>query len=214
MKSLIIFLVILVVGVDCLKAQSVIFFDDFGSASFPNGYSIYDVDSNTVNSTVSDIFDEAWVQLSFYEDDNAFIGSTSWYDPTGTSNDWLVSPPINLTTENYLVFKTISVDSTVHDGYELKLSTTTNEVDSFKTTLMEVNSENSFWTTHVVDLSDYATDTIYLAWINNTNNGYVLGLDDVKVVEVNAFDVAIEKVLLEDKVEQNSEINVVIRNKG
>ena len=80
-----------------LNAQTVLFQDDFQTAGFPTGYTLYDVDGNTVNSQIAGVFPNAWNRLQFTSNPGAwFIASTSMYNPTGTANDWVITPKIQL----------------------------------------------------------------------------------------------------------------------
>lgn len=211
MKKLYTFLIATFIGASGLFAQNVIFSDDFETAGFPSGYTIHDLDGNTVRDQpqgFASLFDTAWIRVSFQGDPNLFIASTSQYNPAGVANDWVITSQISLTTNNYLFFKTRSGSATRPDGFEVKLSTTTNEVDSFNVNLLTVNSASTSWTTHAIDLSAYSNQTVYIAWRNITNDGYILALDDIEVAEVLNGDARIEEVTVASKVEENSTVNI------
>ena len=54
------------------------------------------------------------------------------------------------------------------------------QADSFTSTLLQVNNEQPFdFASHTLDLSAYKGKSIYIAFVNNTNNGTYLALDDL-----------------------------------
>lgn len=216
MRKLLLTLTFCFVAIIGVNSQTIIFDDDFETAGFPSGYSIHDVDGNTPTTNLAPVFPPAWNRLRFTGDPNWFIASTSSYTPAGTANDWVITPQISLTTGNVLSFKTRSGSSQTPDGYQLRISTTTNARTSFTTTLLTVPSESPSWTTHVVDLSAYAGQSVYLAWINNTAAGYILALDDIQIAALRTNDVEMDELNASAKYLQgtNANISAKFRNVG
>lgn len=179
-------------------------------------YVLYDVDGNTVNGQIASFFPNAWNRIRFSGDPNNFIASTSWYTPTGTANDWVVIPAVNFTANTVLTFKGRAGSGRGANGYEVLVSTTDSAVSSFTNTVLSVSSESNNWNSRTVDLSVYANQRAFIAFRNNTNDGYIIAIDDIAVVDVNALDVAVDEVLVSDKVEQstNTPVKAVIRNNG
>lgn len=211
MKKLYTFLIASFIGASGLLAQNVIFSDDFETSSFPSGYTLYDVDNNVIDTNLYGAFDttDTWKRLRFTNDPtNWFIASTSWFSTAGTANDWVITPQISLTSNNYLFFRTRSGNSSAPDGFQVKLSTTTNEVDSFNINLLTVSAASTSWTTHAIDLSAYSNQTVYIAWRNNTFDGYILALDDISVAEVFSGDAAMNEITAASKVVENSNVNI------
>ena len=118
MKNLFTFLIACVLGASGLTAQNVIFSDDFESGNFPNGYTLYDLDSNDIDTSIyNDIFDikDSWQLLRAGD---MAIGSASRFTSSGTANDWVVTPSISLTTNNYLIFSIRSGNPTFLDDFQ------------------------------------------------------------------------------------------------
>ena len=142
-------------------------------------------DGNTVPffAEVQDFNTEAWIQ--FYDGyDNKIAFSTSYYDPEGQSNDFLITPAITipLTGTPTLNWKGKSYDFDFTDSYAVKVSETNDNQESFTTTLAQIDGEQPFdFASHSLDLSAYKGKTIYLAFINNTDNGTYLALDDLYI---------------------------------
>ncbi|MBQ0147354.1 MAG: choice-of-anchor J domain-containing protein [Flavobacteriaceae bacterium] len=114
--------------------------------------------------------------------------STSWYSPAATSNDWLISPVIDLTAavSPELSFEIKSQDPDFPDGYKLMLSTTGgNTVADFDVTLYSNPAEDAEWVTRTVDLKSYVGKSVRIAWVNNTNDAFMLMVDNIIVNDNN-----------------------------
>ncbi len=126
---------------------------------------------------------EAWIQ--FYDAyDNKIAFSTSWYDPEGQSDDWLITPSIEIPNdgEPTLYWKGKSYDFENLEDYDIRVSTTDNEMASFTDTILSVDGEQAFdFYARSLDLSAYKGQSIYLAFVNVTNAGYYLALDDLYI---------------------------------
>ncbi|SDG12759.1 T9SS-dependent choice-of-anchor J family protein [Epilithonimonas hungarica] len=131
---------------------------------------------------VQDFNEKAWIQ--FYDGyDNKIAFSTSYYVPEGQANDWLITPAITIpnTGTPTLYWKGKSYDFEYTDSYAVKISETNDNMESFST-LTQIDAEQPFdYASHSLDLSDYKGKTIYLAFVNNTNSGTYLALDDLYI---------------------------------
>lgn len=83
-----------------LHAQSL---DEDFNQGIPVTWKTYDVDGRTPDSSLLSLMTAAWVANE--DGIDTFATSTSWYNPAGASNDWLVSPPIVLTTGDILTWR-------------------------------------------------------------------------------------------------------------
>jgi hypothetical protein len=74
-------------------------------------------------------------------------------------------------------------DSGFPDGYEVRISTTdaTPAGALANPALLVVSQEEPDWTARSVSLADYAGRTVYLAFRNNSDDMYLLDVDDVRV---------------------------------
>ena len=127
-----------------------------------------------------------------------FAISTSWYNPVGTSNDWMISPAVSITAGAWLSWKGYTPDVNFPDGYEVKISTTTNATASFTTNLYSTSGEAQAWTSHYVDLAPYVGQTVYFAWRNNSNDKFLLLMDDISVFVPTTNDVSATGITMND----------------
>jgi hypothetical protein len=210
MKQLL-FVVMLTCIVTTLPAQ-VVFYESFdgiagptaggaGTYTFPAGWRLRNVDNRTPAGSVSYV-NEAWERREDFGhsvvDSCAF--STSWYSPAGAADDWMWTPLIGaLPANSFLSWNAIAYDGTYPDGYEVRIMTAAagpptggtgvlgNQVSS-STQIFTIASELSSWTTHTVNLSAYAGQSVYIAFRNTSNDKFLLAIDDVKVEVILNYD--------------------------
>lgn len=163
------------------NCQTDIFTTDF-QTGIPMNYTVVDNDGLTPDSQVAN-FTNAWISLQDPENpDDTLAGSTSFFSPTGTASRWLITPAINLGAYgNFIEWQAKSHDASYPDDYMVLVSTTDNQITSFNDTIGTVIGENFEWTTRKLNLSanGYNNQSIYVAFVNNTEDGFILYLDDI-----------------------------------
>lgn len=173
-----------------LKAQ-VIFSQDFQTPGrFP--FTTRNLDGRTPAANVSFV-DSAWVRDNDLDDPTDTVAvSTSWYDPAGAANDWMISPMIHIDSQSILSWEAKAQDADFPDGYEVRISTTDTAIASFLANfaLFNINAENPDWTTRKVDLASkgYANQDIYIAFRNVSIDMFLLKIDDIVVRNPYAID--------------------------
>lgn len=172
----------------CAWPQGVeLFADDFESGNLSAGWTLANVDGLVPNAAVAFVND-AWVVDSTVDGGNFAAVSTSWYMPAGVSNDWLISPQIMAGANTRLYWVSRSVDAAFPDDLEVRISTATAAVADFEANpaLLVVAPEAAGYTFHYIDLAPagYANQPIYLAFRNTTNDGTLLMVDNVSVVNL------------------------------
>ncbi len=160
-------------------------FNATSAPGLPAGWMQNNVDGLTVNSSLSayNFGTNAWVTRNFTATDPQHASSavsTSWYSSAGISNDWLITPSFTVPANAFLDFEAIALDASYPDGYLVKVSTTGTAVANF-TTILTVAAENDTWTPHGLSLNAYAGQTVNIAFVNNSNDMYILLLDNVRV---------------------------------
>jgi len=165
--------------------QVEIFNEDFESG-IPATFSIVDNDGLTVDNSVTS-FSDAWVSLQDPDDNtNSIVGSTSFFDPTGQANRWLITPSIDLGLYgNILKWDAKSHDPSNPDGFMVLISTTDAQISSFTDTAYVVFQEFANWSQKEVNLSSlgFNDQSIHIAFVNNTDDGFKLYLDNIIVIK-------------------------------
>ncbi|MFK7781017.1 choice-of-anchor J domain-containing protein [Psychroserpens sp.] len=175
-----------------LMFGQIYFEDDFdGSGPGIAGWTLNNVDGLTPNVNVAE-FTDAWIEVDL--DGSATgggnyggpagefaVASTSWYTPAGTSDDWIITPQINLPADATLYWDAKAQDATYADGYEVRVSTTGNNPADFTDVLLTVPNAMVDWESLQLDLSAYTGQNIYVAFRNNSTDQFVLLVDNVEV---------------------------------
>ena len=159
------------------NAQTILFEEDF-TDGIPEDWTILNEDGLTPAEEV-DAFTDGWIGHIAGTDTAA--ASTSYYDPSGQANDYLITPAVSIGNFSKIVWSARSVDASYPDGYQVLISTTGTDTASFTDTLLTVTEESAYFSTRSIELDaeGYANQDIYIAFQNNTNNGYILLIDDV-----------------------------------
>ncbi len=170
-------------------AGDTLFFDDFQTADFSMGWTLIDVDAQVPNRNVAFVND-AWVVLDNFDGGaggNLAAYSNSWYAPPGQADDWMVSPQVMIGANAQLQWRARAQDPAFPDGYEVLISTAGPAVADFTDPPVftianeEATGEYVFRT---VDLAPtYANQMIYVAFRNNSNDQFILLVDDVALVD-------------------------------
>ena len=165
---------------------------------FPVGWTRYNLDGRTPNSQVAYV-NNAWIVRDnefFSQPTNCVAYSTSYYEPAGQSDDWMVTPQIAVPVIGAkMTFSAVTTDPSWRDGYEVRWATT-NAVASFLANppLLTVEAENTYWTHREIDLSALAGQSVYFAFRNNSNDKFLLIMDNVRVISVPDYDAVIVSV--------------------
>lgn len=167
-------------------ADAQVFFEDF-NGGFPLGWKTIDNDGLTPAGAVSYV-SNAWVVIE--DTDTTGVGdsmavSTSWYTPAGISDDYMITPILTLNASAVLTFDVRAPDAAFLDGYEVMVSTTTPDVAGFTANppLKSVAAAPNAWAQDTVDLAaaGYMNQDVYLAIRNNSNDKFLLFVDNIKV---------------------------------
>lgn len=181
----------MVCAVSTMQAQDYAYFTDF-SNGIPDDIALYDQDGLVPAAQVNYV-DAAWVAVNFTDIEGSPIAaSTSWYDPVGTADDWMVLPAIDISLGQKLVWKAGTVDDDFADGYEIVVSTVSNDIADMEAgtviysvaeeEAMDFSSGTGSLYERELDLDEWADQTIYIGFRNNSNDKYLLVLDDIGVL--------------------------------
>ena len=164
-------------------AQTQVYSEDFQNG-LPISYSIVDNDGFTPNAAVIE-FADAWISMVDPDNPNdTIVGSTSYFEPVGQADRWLITPAIALgASGNFLYWDAKSHDPSFPDDYLVLASKTDVQLASFTDTLIHVAGESFEWNYRELNLSDAGLDgeTVHIAFVNRTNDGFKLYLDSISV---------------------------------
>ena len=165
--------------------QTIIYSTDFQNG-IPNEFTLIDNDLNTPATTVSE-YTEAWICIVDPENNtDSVAASTSYFNSPDSADRWMITPPLGLgTLGNKLYWEAKSQDASFPDDYFVLISTTDNSPESFVDTVGYIQGENFEWTERNIDLSalGYNEQSIYVAFVLRTYDGFKLYIDDIEVVK-------------------------------
>ena len=124
-------------------------------------------------------------------------------------NNWLITPPISLSSGNRLNYYVMPVDPTYpEEHYGVFISTTDASISSFGTTplFQETLQAPATWKERTIDLSAYSGQTVYIAFRHyNSSNKYQMLLDNVSITKDKepVFNVYENGVLIGEEVTGN-----------
>ncbi len=178
-----------------LLATSQIFQEDFdGNGPGIGAWTKIDVDGLPHAEAVAQYDASAWIRVDRGgptpnyggPDGNYAAASSSWYDPAGTSNDWLISPAIAIPAGGAdLSWEAKAQDPDFRDGYKVMLAPNGgNTVADFTVTLYSTAAENGAWIKRTASLADYAGTSVRIAFVNNSTDKFVLLLDNILVKDI------------------------------
>ncbi len=152
----------------------------------PNGTLMIDADANTPSLDLAGYgfaTGTPWVRHYLEADDNYVMASTSWYEPAGKSDDWMILPPLMVEdSEMQLSWRAKSNHKVLRDGYSVYISESGTSPEDFNLSapVFRVSKEENVWTSHKIPLSDYVGKSIRVAFVNDSEDCSVLWIDDIR----------------------------------
>jgi len=195
------------------KAQT-IFSQDFELGMAP--MTVVDVDMQPPAAQVANLQGK-WIAFASSDGNGTVIAAqSSWYDPAGASDDWMITPSIAIPDSNAIIrWEAKAPNPSFRDGYQVLISTTDNSIASFTDTLFEVDDEFAEWETRLFSLDEYIGQSIFIAFRNNSNDDDVLFVDNIWVGIPSADDAELLVVDIGCPSPPGSrQVSVNINNKG
>lgn len=185
MRDLILSLILGMCGISANAADMLSSFQYDFEECIPEGIVMLDGDANTPSPDLYDYGFEIgvpWVRHYVENEDNYVMASTSWYEPAGKANDWMILPPVMVTeADMQLGWRAKSNHKTLRDGYSVYISESGNTITDFDLSgpVFRVSGEENRWTAHNIPLSDYVGKNIWVAFVNDSEDCSVLWIDDI-----------------------------------
>ncbi|MBA8888621.1 hypothetical protein FHW12_002854 [Dokdonella fugitiva] len=158
-----------------------------GTYPYPSDWLLFNVDGRTPAGAVAYVNDAWEVREDFGHDVTQCAAfSTSWYSPAGQADDWTWSPAVALTGGATLSWRAIAYDPDYRDGYEVRVKTGAVPTQANQATsdvVFSTPAEETAWTDHSLSLASYAGQTVYIGFRNNSNDKFLLVIDDVHVID-------------------------------
>ena len=143
----------------------------------------------------------------------------SWYDPAGQSDDWMITPVITgITAKTVLEWDARAFEPSTPDTYKVLVSVSGTNIGDFTDEILRVNGEvsNGAFYHRFVSLGQYVGKSIHIAFVNISNNQYIMAVDNIVVRDVRDVDAALLKVDADTYVRTGvaNNINYTVKNNG
>ena len=169
-------------------AQNVVYYSqDFQGDSKPAELLYYDGDGNQLSDDLVGTGLECgtWHIIRMNAgDSNKLMGSASTFTTPGKANDWMVTPQIKIYGAGAkLTWKSMSASKIKKDSYKVYVSTKGYGISDFdEAPIFSIDAEEGgTLQSHEVSLDQYAGQTIYIAFVNDSYDKYVVCVDDIVV---------------------------------
>lgn len=178
----------------------------FEEGAIPSTWSVYNVDGDTkqfvaYNAGTANAHDGLWV---------AQVG----YNLAG-NDDWLVTPQLNINASNSLLkFWARSTSTTWYEDFNVKLSTSGNQVENFTVNIASYTQIPNAWTEYSVDLSAYIGQSVYLGIQVVSVNELTFRIDDFQWVMQNDLGITSITGTNTPSVNQSVDYTVNVKNYG
>ncbi|HNZ06837.1 MAG TPA: carboxypeptidase regulatory-like domain-containing protein [Candidatus Cloacimonadota bacterium] len=143
-----------------------------------------------------------WKMVNNDSDDNTWKKGNTNLSPTpsppyaavaqSARNDWLITPPINLSGVNAKIEWWERCSSSSANSYRVMLSTTDNSIGAFTVELGSFTCSLNSWARREISLFPYNGETIYLAFHSNqaSNIASNYGIDNFKIIQIYDCDLS------------------------
>lgn len=164
----------------------------------PKTFVTYDNDTTTL---LKDCYKsisgtDGWMAASTHENGYSAI-SMSHTGHEAAQDNWLITEAVEIKSENaYLRWDAVSIYKHLKESYKVMVSTTDTNIDSF-VEIASINAESYVWNTHLESLADYNGKTIYVAFVCNSTNKFILAIDNIAIGELDD-----EKFLVADNTQR------------
>ena len=128
-----------------------------------------------------------------FSDGSVFAMSNSWTTEGGAVDEWLISPAIEVPADDVmLVYTVMAYGADTDSNYAVYVSTTGNKKEDFtEAPIYDAKLKGNggaMSRTNRHNLSGYKGQKIYIAFVNASNDAYMLGFSDIKLCQ---YDIAV-----------------------
>ncbi len=190
-----------------------IYFEDNFEKGISSKYTLIDRDENPNKSGISKInlANGSWATAQYDKGCSAAM-SSSHCTHDYPVEDWMILPQINIKSSRaVLAWDAFSVHYDLRENYKVMISESGNSTSNF-VEVYSVEEEDYYVRRHVVSLADYEGKDIYIAFVHQDQNKYLLGIDNIKVGEFDGDYAFTNTTDVSVKGGQDITISGVIRN--
>lgn len=152
--------------------QQGVLFESFEGGVIPAGWTVRNADGGSYS----------WEAVTTNPRTGTYSGRVRWESTSLANDDWLITPPLQLSSTNTdeISFWLSRTSTSWTEEYEVRLSTTDNQIASF-TELLEDGSLSTPANTYIqktFNLDSYGNAVVYIAIRYNSLDAFYLHVDD------------------------------------
>lgn len=170
-----------------MNAEAVEFYETDFNSGLPSGFKVLDLDESPINESYyrNMDFSMGWSVNKFQTAANRSAMSLSRVtDAECQQSNWLITPQISVVSEKAMLrWDARSMLEAFPETYKVMVSTTTSKSASF-TEFATIDAENYDWTTRLLSLAEYKGQEIYIAFVCESTNKYILAIDNLTIGEL------------------------------
>lgn len=162
-------------------AQNNVYLSENFEDGMPDHFVLKDYRDNPVDPTdfKSGRVGQTWTVYGVDSDEIQAAICTSRGEKKIAADKWMITPQVKITSDKaWLSWDAKSIHYDLRDGYKVMISTTDQSPESFKE-VFRIEEEDYFWAHHFVSLDAYQGKDIYVAFVNNSNNRYILAVTNL-----------------------------------
>lgn len=183
----------LLMGARAYASESIEYYHCDFSQGIPEDITLYDCDGETLHYTMLQRGFEStdsWISLREEGTENIFAGSASRFKTEAgkspaSASDWLVLPEVWIRGgEGKLNWRSriVNEQSSRPSRYEVRVSTIGPRPEDFPEKAdMTVTEDSEDWRSRSLELSQYSGSHVWVAFVNVSNDGEILGIDDISI---------------------------------
>ena len=168
-----------------VSAQEIYLQTGFESG-IPSDFTIWDKDENPMQSGLRKVSftSGSWSSALVGSSSNRAAVSSSYSTYDYPVEDWLITPQVHIASSVACMrWDAKSVHYDLRDGYKVLVSEDGMSPNDF-VELFSVDEEDYFWKTRILSLADYEGKDIYIAFVHNSTQRFLLALDNLTVGEL------------------------------
>lgn len=171
--------------------------------------------ANFNTAIVTGLTNNAWMAWQRATGDSAAL-TTSYFTSAAQADRWLITPSFQVTSTNMVLsWEDYTPDPSWIDNMEVRVSPTAGTTaSSFTTSLYNAGGATDGFQRHGINLSAYNGQTIRIAFRDNSNDKFLLYLDNANAAVLPPVDGAVDSVDFPKLADAGTSVKALIENTG
>lgn len=154
----------------------------------PSDFTVWDKDENPTQAGLRKVSfaSGSWSTALIGSSSNRSAVSSSYSTYNYPVEDWLITPQVHIASAAAsLRWDAKSVHYDLRDGYKVMISDGGMNPSDF-VELFSIDEEDYFWKTRIISLANYEGKDVYIAFVHNNVQRFMIAIDNLTVGELSA----------------------------